>query len=210
MTLAEVNASLQTDIIIPAVMSKHPGADYLRGGLRNDFKIVDMNVWDLGKIQQNESQVYLVPTFDARFLMKSVANRDHKWSFLKEGLVYSIDTYAAKRNFVFERRISSIIERIRQSRLLERYHTISFFEARQQGFLSKEQNRGVDKVKVVTFESLRSAFTVLGVGYVFAFLAFIFELNQSVPPVVGKRRLRHMKMKPQAKKIRRNRYGFKH
>lgn len=139
-----------------------------------------MNIWDLGSIQQNDSQVYLVPTFDAGFIIKSVANRDHNgamvYNLLKEGLVYSIDTYAVKKNFAFKRRISSIVQRIREGRLLEWYNTISFYEARQLKLLRKEQKGGVENVKVVTFNSLSPAFTLLIVGYVLSILVFICEV----------------------------------
>lgn len=183
LTLSEVNTSSQIDIVMPAKyeLSKEFIKEYLQKIISNKFKVVRMNFWDLSKIERNENHVYLVHVRDGGHFTRTVANRDQNgqlmFKMLPEGLWHSMDTYAMKKNFVLEKRITNLVEGIRQARLLERYIPEALFEARQLGILSMEPKGIFDKPKVVTFESLKSAFTVLLVGYILSFTAFICEIR---------------------------------
>lgn len=182
LTLKQVNESAGIEIVLPAKyeLSSELTEHYLRKIVQNDFKIVRMNFWDLGKIEHNDNHVYLVHVRDGTHFTSSVANRDYNgammFKLLPEGLWYSMDTYATKKNFIFERRITDIVERIRQARLRDVFIPQALFEARQLGMLSKEQKGAQDKPTMVTFESLKSAFVLLLVGYVISLLAFICEV----------------------------------
>lgn len=186
MTLPEINATSDVEIVMPAKyeLSKEFIEKYLQNIVNNKFKVVRMNFWDLGEIERNENHVYLVHVRDGGHFSSTVANRDQNgqlmFKMLPEGLWYSMDTYAMKKNFVLEKRITTLVEGIRQAKLLDRYIPEALFEARQLGILSREQKDGSNKPKVVTFESLKSAFAVLLVGYLISILAFIYEVRNPI------------------------------
>lgn len=181
-TLAEVNSSTDIHFILQSKyeVSRHLTTEYLQQVMNNHFEVENVNLWDMSNLEHNHSHAYLAPKRDAEFLVNSVANRDHNgamvFHLLPQGLLYSIETYAVKKNFVLEKKISSIVERVRQTGLFEWFQTVSFFEARQLGLLSKEQLDGYEKVRVVTFDSLKSAFVLLVVGYVLSIIVFICEI----------------------------------
>lgn len=92
-----------------------------------------------------------------------------------------MDTYATRKNFIFEKRITDITERIRQARMMDIFVPHALFDARQQGMLSKEQKDTQDKQAMVTFDSLKSAYGLLWpmviAGYVISMLVFVLELR---------------------------------
>lgn len=126
----------------------------------------------------------MVPLIDGFSFIKSVTNRkqdgDIMYYLINEGLLYSINTHTIRKNFVLEKRISNIIERIRQAHLLDKFISESLFQARQLSLLSKEQRAASEQNKKVTMESLKSAFALLLVGYSISLITFAYELRRPV------------------------------
>lgn len=182
-SLSDVNASNKFDIIIPAKyeMSEHLTSDHLRGVMRNNYKVTNVNIWDFGGMERNESHTYMVPSVDGTWFRQSVSNRrqdgDLMYNLVEEGVLYSVNTHMTRKSFILEKRISYIVERIRQAKLLDKFVPQSLFEARQHGLLSKEQQAATEQNRRVTMESLKSAFALLILGYAISIAVFVFELR---------------------------------
>lgn len=183
-TLADVNNSQDIHIVLQSKyeVQRHLTTKHLNKVLKNRIELEDVNLWDMWNLDHNHSHAYLAPKRDAEFLIKSVANRDlygsQMYRLLPQGLLYSIETYAIRKNFVLKEKISSIMTRSRQAGLLDWLETVSFFQARQHGLLNNmDQRDGYEQVRVVTFDSLKSAFILLLVGYIISIVVFICEIS---------------------------------